>query len=115
MVRITVKGTLNGILKITINGQARNTVKGAIKGMVRIAVKVATLQLRVQGDSSMQQTKNDKRGEYFCSYGLPPLHAAFTNKHCSECTHNTKILQSPLSNVCGQYIRELLSIYSTPI
>ena len=49
---------------------------------------------------------SDGRGEYFCSYGLPPLHAAFSaflNKHCSEWTHNSKRLQSPLSNVCGQY------------
>ena len=46
------------------------------------------------------------RGDYFCSYGLPPRHAAFRtfmNEHCSEWTHNSKILQSPLSNVCGQY------------
>ena len=25
------------------------------------------------------------------------------NEHCSEWTHNSKRLQSPLSNVCGQY------------
>ena len=46
------------------------------------------------------------RGDYFCSYGLPPRHAAFRtimNEHCSEWTHNSKILQSHLSNVCGQY------------
>ena len=36
----------------------------------------------------------DRRGEYFCSYGLPPLHGAF---------RVFKRLQSPLSNVCGQY------------
>ena len=49
---------------------------------------------------------SDGLGEYFCSYGLPPRHAtfrAFLNKHCSEWTHNSKRLQSPLSNVCGQY------------
>ena len=48
----------------------------------------------------------DGRGDYFCSYGLPPRHAAFRtfmNKHCSEWTHNSKRLQSLLSNVCGQY------------
>ena len=48
----------------------------------------------------------DRRGEYFCSYGLPPLHDAFRvflNEHYSEWTHNTKRLHSPLSNVCGQY------------
>ena len=48
----------------------------------------------------------DGRCDYFCSYGLPPRHAAFRtflNEHCSDWTHNTKRLQSPLSNVCGQY------------
>ena len=48
----------------------------------------------------------DGRGDYFCSYGLSSRHAAFRtfiNEHCSEWTHNSKILQSPLSNVCGQY------------
>ena len=48
----------------------------------------------------------DGRGDYLCSYGLPPRHVAsrtFMNDHCSEWTHNSKILQSPLSNVCGQY------------
>ena len=39
-------------------------------------------------------------GEYFDSYGLPPLHTTF---HCVEWTYNDKTLQSPLSNVCGQY------------
>ena len=41
------------------------------------------------------------RGDY-----LPPRHAAFRtfiNEHCSEWTHNSKRLQSPLSNVCGYY------------
>ena len=48
----------------------------------------------------------DGRGDYFCSYGLPPRHAAFRtfmNEHCSEWTRNSKRLQSPLSNVCEQY------------
>ena len=48
----------------------------------------------------------DGRGDYFCSYGLPPRHAAFRifiNEHCSECVHNSKRLQSPLSKVCEQY------------
>ncbi|RLJ22614.1 hypothetical protein DJ031_00500 [bacterium endosymbiont of Escarpia laminata] len=46
------------------------------------------------------------QGEYFCSYGLPPRHVEFRrfmNKHCVEWTHNSKRLQSPVSNVCGQY------------
>ena len=48
----------------------------------------------------------DGHGDYFCSYGLPPRHAAFRtfmNNHCTEWTHNVKRLQSPLSNVCGHY------------
>ena len=48
----------------------------------------------------------DGRGDYFCSYGLPPRHAAFRtflNEHCSEWTHNTKRLQNPITNVCGKY------------
>ena len=48
----------------------------------------------------------DESGDYFCSYGLPPRHAAFrtfVNEHCSEWTNNSMKLQSPLSNVCGQY------------
>ena len=48
----------------------------------------------------------DGRGVYFCSYGLALRHAAFRtfmNEQCSEWTHNSNRLQSPLSNVCGQY------------
>ncbi|KAI0207790.1 hypothetical protein LSAT2_007533 [Lamellibrachia satsuma] len=48
----------------------------------------------------------DGRGDYFCSYGLPPRHAmfrTFMNEHYSEWTHNNRRLQNPLSNVCGQY------------
>ena len=46
------------------------------------------------------------RGDYFYPYGLPPRHATFRtfmDEHCSEWTHNSKILQSLTSNVCGQY------------
>ena len=45
-------------------------------------------------------------GEYFDSYGLPPLHTTFRKflkDHCVEWSYNNKTLQSPLSNVCGQY------------
>ena len=45
------------------------------------------------------------RGEYFDSYGLPPLHTTFRtflNNCCLEWTYNNTTLQSPLSNVCGQ-------------
>ncbi|RLJ22854.1 hypothetical protein DJ031_00105 [bacterium endosymbiont of Escarpia laminata] len=51
----------------------------------------------------------DRRGvgEYFDSYGLPPLHAdfrAFLHRHCGDAwTYNDKRLQSGVSNVCGQY------------
>ena len=48
----------------------------------------------------------DGRGDYLYSYDLPPRHATFRtfmNEHCSEWTHNSKRLQSPLSNVCGHY------------
>ena len=55
----------------------------------------------------------DGRSDYFCPYGLPLRHAAFRNfinEHCSEWTHNSKRLQSPLSNVCGQYCIDYLLI-----
>ena len=48
----------------------------------------------------------DTRSDYFCSYGLLPLHVtfrAFPNEHCSEWTNNVKRLQNPLSSVCRQY------------
>ena len=72
----------------------------------------------------------DGRGVYFCSYGLAPRHEAFRtfmNEHCSEWTHNSKRIQIPLSNVCGQYCvpyvllccngfpTRTLSTYSVPI
>ena len=43
----------------------------------------------------------DGRGDYFCSYGLPPRHAAFRtfmNEHCFEWPHNNKRL--PLRVLC---------------
>ena len=57
-------------------------------------------------ETPLRYVDANRRGEYFCSYGLPPLHGAFLvflNEHCSEWSHNAKRLQSPLSNVCGQY------------
>ena len=53
------------------------------------------------------------RGEYFCSYGLPPLHATFRTfmkKHCSEWTHNSKRFKNNLSNVCKQYCASYILI-----
>ena len=49
---------------------------------------------------------DDGSGEYFDSYGLPPLHATFTNflnKQCTMWTYNDKRLQGLASTVCGQY------------
>lgn len=48
----------------------------------------------------------DGRGEYFDSYGLPPRHDEFVDflqSNCVTWTFNKRTLQSPLSNVCGQY------------
>ena len=60
----------------------------------------------------------DRRGEYFSSYGLPPLHGAFRvflNEHCSEWSPNAKRLQNPLSNMCGQYCIAYLVLRSNGI
>lgn len=46
------------------------------------------------------------QGEYFDSYGLPPLHRTFVNylkKHCTSWIFNNKQLQALTSHVCGQY------------
>ncbi len=46
------------------------------------------------------------RGEFFDSYGLPPLHRTFLkflNRNCSSWTFNEKQLQGLTSQVCGQY------------
>ncbi len=45
-------------------------------------------------------------GEYFDSYGLPPIHKTFIhflNKHCISWIYNDKQLQGLTSHVCGQY------------
>ena len=44
-------------------------------------------------------------------YGQKPQHAEFTkfmNEHCSQWSPNDRILQSPISTVCGQYCVALL-------
>ena len=49
---------------------------------------------------------NDRHGEYFNSYGLPPRQGEFVyflQSNCMTWNFNEKTLQSPLSNVCGQY------------
>ena len=46
------------------------------------------------------------QGEYFDSYGLPPLHKRFLNflnAHCTSWTFNDKQLQGLTSHVCGHY------------
>ena len=46
------------------------------------------------------------RGEYFDSYGLPPLHKTFLNfldTQCISWTFNDKQLQGLTSHVCGHY------------
>lgn len=46
------------------------------------------------------------RGEFFDSYGLPPLvreHRQFLDRHCSSWTYNGKGLQGLNSKVCGEY------------
>jgi len=45
---------------------------------------------------------DEGRGEYFDSYGRPP-NQTFLRNNCREWTFNDRRLQSPLSNVCGQY------------
>ena len=45
-------------------------------------------------------------GEYFDSFGLPPLHDALTlflNKHCVSWTFNSRHLQDVMSMACGLY------------
>ena len=46
------------------------------------------------------------QGEYFDSYGLPPVHKTFVNflkNQCTSWTYNDKQLQGLTSHVCGQY------------
>jgi hypothetical protein len=48
----------------------------------------------------------EKRGEYFCSFGLYPFIPTFVNfldDNCSEWIYNTQLLQSPYTVVCGHY------------
>ena len=45
-------------------------------------------------------------GEYFDSYGLPPLQDAFENclnRHCKTWTWNDRQIQQLASTVCGQH------------
>ena len=47
-----------------------------------------------------------QQGEYFDTYGLPPMvqhHLDFLNRHCTSWHHNIKTMQSPFSTVCGHY------------
>ena len=48
----------------------------------------------------------DVFGDYFDPYGQQPEHVEFTNfmnEHCSEWSPNDRVLQSPISTVCGHY------------
>ena len=44
-------------------------------------------------------------GDYFCSYGQPPLpvFVKYMNQYCEDWNYSTKQLQQPLSMTCGQY------------
>lgn len=48
---------------------------------------------------------NDASGEYFDSFGQPPLpiFERFLSKFCSKWTYNSKQIQSVTSQVCGHY------------
>jgi len=48
----------------------------------------------------------DGHGDYFDSFGLPPMYARFVNfmnTHCTLWTWNEKQLQELTSHVCGHY------------
>ena len=48
----------------------------------------------------------EQRGDYFDPYVIESQHVEFTNfmnKHCADWLPNDRILQSPISTVCGQY------------
>ena len=50
----------------------------------------------------------DGKGEFWDSYGKAPgfytkKFSQFLNKHCSTFAWNRRVLQAPLSDVCGQY------------
>ena len=48
----------------------------------------------------------DGRGRYFDSYGLPPLHADFTNflqRNCSSWKYNRDHIQGATSISCGKF------------
>ena len=56
---------------------------------------------------------DEECGDYFDPYGQPPQHIEFTNfmnEHCSEWMFNERILQSPISTVCGQYCVAFLTL-----
>lgn len=54
---------------------------------------------------------SDRKGEFFDSYGLPPIiesHRAFLQRTCTSWKHNTTCLQSLNSTVCGIYCASFL-------
>ena len=47
---------------------------------------------------------NDRRGEYFDSFGMPPLFdefVTFLNNNTKSWTHNKRVVQDVYSNACG--------------
>lgn len=42
-------------------------------------------------------------GDYFCSYGLPPVFPNFMDKNCYDWNFNQKRIQGTFSTTCGQY------------
>ena len=48
---------------------------------------------------------HDGSGDYFDSYGLPPLKVFknYLHENCNNWVHNTHRVQGPLSSVCGQF------------
>ena len=44
-------------------------------------------------------------GDYFCSFGVPPLQVfvTFMNNETFDWNYSTKIIQNTLSTTCGQY------------
>ena len=49
---------------------------------------------------------NDRRGEYFDSFGMPPLFdefVTFLNNNTKSWTHNKRVVQDVYSSACGYH------------
>ena len=97
---------LDSITKnIVRNVVAKNELPTKI-GACRTAFVCNTYDADKPGQHWIALYIDGDHGEYFDSYGLPPLHTTFRKfrkDHCVAWSYNNKTLQSPLSNVCGQY------------